>query len=212
MDKKICTKCKIEKNVDNFCKNKTRKDGLSDWCKDCLAEYRNSRKEEIKAYRENNKDKIYASNNRYKKKNREIQKNYQRKYFANNKEKVLESQRKRRKERYETEPLYKLKEQARRLVWLSFHRMQKAKRSHTESVIGCSLETLADYLSKTFYENYGIEYDGTQDVHIDHIIPLSTAKTEEDVYKLCHYTNLQLLYATDNLKKNARLNYKLGGE
>ena len=74
MDKKICTKCKIEKNVDNFCKNKTRKDGLSDWCKDCLAEYRNSRKEEIKAYRENNKDKIYASNNRYKKKNREIQK------------------------------------------------------------------------------------------------------------------------------------------
>ena len=124
----------------------------------------------------------------------------------------MESQRKRRKERYETEPLYKLKEQARRLVWLSFHRMQKAKRSHTESVIGCSLETLADYLSKTFYENYGIEYDGTQDVHIDHIIPLSTAKTEEDVYKLCHYTNLQLLYATDNLKKNARLNYKLGGE
>ena len=52
MDKKICTKCKIEKNVDNFCKNKTRKDGLSDWCKDCLAEYRNSRKEEIKAYEE----------------------------------------------------------------------------------------------------------------------------------------------------------------
>ena len=37
--------------------------------------------------------------------------------------------------------------------------------------------------------------------HIDHIVPLATAQTEEDVIKLCHYTNLQLLTAKDNLEK-----------
>lgn len=33
---KICTKCKIPKSIANFWKNKTNKDGLHLWCKDCL--------------------------------------------------------------------------------------------------------------------------------------------------------------------------------
>ena len=54
-----------------------------------------------------------------------------------------------------------------------------------------------------------MEYNGTQKVHIDHIIPLATAQTEYDVYKLCHYTNLQLLNAEDNLKKRDNINFTL---
>ena len=211
-DKKICTKCRTEKSVDCFCKNKTRKDGLTDWCNDCIAEYRLSRKDAMREYRENNKTQIQETNSKYKKSHREQQRNSQRKYVENNKEKILENQRKRRKERFETEPLYKLKEQARRMIWLSFYRTDKAKREHTEKIIGCTLEQLTEHLVKTFFGNYGVEYDGTQDVHIDHIIPISTAETEEDVYRLCHYSNLQLLYATDNIRKNARLDYVLGGE
>ena len=42
-------------------------------------------------------------------------------------------------------------------------------------------------------------------IHIDHIIPLAKAKTEEDVYTLCHYTNLQPLWAIDNLKKGSKI-------
>ena len=41
--------------------------------------------------------------------------------------------------------------------------------------------------------------------HIDHITPLSSAKTEEEVYRLCHYTNLQPLWAEDNLKKGSKI-------
>mgnify|MGYP002132731409 FL=1 len=47
------------------------------------------------------------------------------------------------------------------------------------------------------WDNYG-------DWHIDHIIPLNSAQTEEDLYKLCHYSNLQPLWALDNLKKGSK--------
>lgn len=41
----------------------------------------------------------------------------------------------------------------------------------------------------------------SEEVQVDHIIPLQTAKTTDEVIKLCHYTNLQLLRKEDNLKK-----------
>ena len=40
--------------------------------------------------------------------------------------------------------------------------------------------------------------------HIDHILPLASAKDDEEVFKLCHYTNLQPLWAEDNLIKGCR--------
>jgi 5-methylcytosine-specific restriction endonuclease McrA len=46
-----------------------------------------------------------------------------------------------------------------------------------------------------------------QPVHIDHIIPLSSAKTEDKVKKLCHYSNLQLLKPKDNLEKQVNSDY-----
>ena len=66
-------------------------------------------------------------------------------------------------------------------------------------------EQLKEHLYKTFFANYGYEYDGKEDVHIDHIVPLATANTEEEVIKLCHYTNLQLLKAKDNLEKGCKM-------
>ena len=50
------------------------------------------------------------------------------------------------------------------------------------------------------WDNYGL-----YGWHIDHIVPLSNAKTEDDFYKLCHYTNLQPLWSLDNLKKSNKI-------
>ena len=45
------------------------------------------------------------------------------------------------------------------------------------------------------WSNYG-------EWHIDHIIPLSSANTKEELSLLCHHKNLQPLWAYDNLSKN----------
>lgn len=55
----------------------------------------------------------------------------------------------------------------------------------------------------TFINRYGREFQNGEAVHIDHIVPLATATTENDVLRLCHYKNLQLLTAEDNLAKGS---------
>ena len=49
------------------------------------------------------------------------------------------------------------------------------------------------------WDNYG-KYGW----HIDHIIPLGTAKTEKDLEKLLHYSNTQPLWAEENLSKSKK--------
>ena len=60
------------------------------------------------------------------------------------------------------------------------------------------------HLSNMFLD--GMSFDNYGEWHIDHIVPLVTAKTEEEVIKLNHYTNLQPLWAKDNLSKGGKYN------
>jgi len=52
---KTCTKCKQEKSRATFSKNKRRKDGLHNWCKQCVSE-------QGKVYRIKNSDRVKALN------------------------------------------------------------------------------------------------------------------------------------------------------
>lgn len=70
--------------------------------------------------------------------------------------------------------------------------------------MGCSFEEFKSYLESKFedwmtFENYGL-YNGELNYgwDIDHIIPISIAKTEDEVLKLNHYTNLQPLCSKIN--------------
>ena len=47
---KKCSKCKIKKNVDEFCKDKSKKDGLNRYCKDCNKEWKINNIEYVTEY------------------------------------------------------------------------------------------------------------------------------------------------------------------
>ena len=61
------------------------------------------------------------------------------------------------------------------------------------------------YLESQFLEGMCWDNYGIYGWHIDHKIPLCSAKNETELLKLFHYTNLQPLWAEDNLKKNGNL-------
>ena len=71
--------------------------------------------------------------------------------------------------------------------------------------MGCSPKELKIYLEGQFTEGMSWDNHKRTGWHIDHIIPLSSAKTEEEVYRLCHYTNLQPLWCNENYKKGKKL-------
>jgi hypothetical protein len=75
----------------------------------------------------------------------------------------------------------------------------------TEKILGCSRLQLIEHLQKQYLPGMNDNNYGKYGWHIDHIIPLSSAKNLKDLIKLCHYTNLQPLWAKDNLKKSNKI-------
>lgn len=201
---KYCKRCGEEKPIEEFSKVSRRKDGLCGYCKSCMnqynAKYRQENKEKIKLgkqrYRENNHDKIMEYSKEYLKRKDVIERRKQ------NTKKYLTK-------RYKKDELFRFKAIIRSEIYSSFKRKQYVKSESTEKIIGCCITELIEHLKQTYYNNYGEEYSSTEDVHIDHIIPLATAKTEDEVKRLCHFTNLQLLKSMDNLHKNDKLDWHL---
>jgi hypothetical protein len=89
-------------------------------------------------------------------------------------------------------------------IWKYLNILKISKKNKTFDIVGCSPEFLKQHLEKQFTKGMSWELLG-QHIHIDHIIPLSSAKTEDELYKLCHYENLQPLWAEDNLKKSNKI-------
>jgi len=105
------------------------------------------------------------------------------------------------KERKKIDVLFKLKVDMRNSV----NRYLKYRSQKTFDIVGCSPQFLKEYLQNQFTKEMSWDNHGLFGWHIDHITPLSSAKTEEELYKLCHYTNLQPLWAGDNLKKGKNI-------
>jgi hypothetical protein len=68
-------------------------------------------------------------------------------------------------------------------------------------LVGLTAEDLKKYIESKFKEGMSWDNYGVYGWHLDHIIPLSSAKNEEGLKSLCHYTNLQQLWVFDNLSK-----------
>jgi len=173
-------------------------------------QYSENNKEKIKEYRENNKEKLketrkqYHENNKQKRKqyceeNKENIKEYQKQYQKNNKEKRSIYY----KNKKQTDPLFKLKYNLRIRMCSAIKNKNYIKSKTTLDMLGCDLYTAKAHLEKQFTK--GMTWANHGEWHIDHIIPCASAKTEEELIKLFHYTNLQPLWAADNMSKSDKI-------
>jgi hypothetical protein len=186
METKVCPKCKVEKERIKFNKCKTRKDGLSPHCKDCKKLYYQKNKEHI----------INNAKNRYQSKLENILK-YSNEYRKNNLIKIRDYKREWKIKRRYNNFLYYIICIMRGVVYSAIKSNTNKTDTKTYQILGCTNLELKSHLEKQFqpwmnWNNRGL-YNSQINYgwDIDHIIPLSSAKTEEDVIKLTHYTNLR---------------------
>jgi hypothetical protein len=203
MEIKICSKCGVEKELKDFNKMSKVKCGVRSYCREC-------QKIDSKKYRLENKEKIKEYNTKWNKENQEYYKKYFEEYYIINYEKEKERKLKWSRDNREYSNNYQKKRKKENILFNiisnmrnSVNRYLKYKSKHTFEIIGCSPQLLKEHLENQFVSGMG--WDNRSEWHIDHIIPLSSAKTEDELYKLCHYTNLQPLWAEENLKKSNKI-------
>ena len=204
---KICTKCKIERNIDEFSKNKLKKYGVNSHCKPCKKLHYNENKkhysEKSKKYYLKNSEKIKKISNNYYYKNTKKINETRKKYLKNNKEKINLYWRKYKKNRRSTDYLFTIKNNIGRSIRQSFKRYGYTKKSKIFEILGCDYETFKKHIELQFID--GMSWNVIDNIHIDHIIPVSSAKNENEMILLNHYLNLQPLWAKENMSKGAKL-------
>jgi hypothetical protein len=208
METKICSKCGDTQDLCFFQKDKSKKDGYRPDCKSCRKQYSDLNYYRFKEKNSNYKKKVRKTNPEkfaerekiYRINNPDKVKLRRKTYYENNKEKQFKYVR----ERIKTDPVFKLVNNMRRRISIFLSLNGITKKNKTFDIVGCTPQFLKEYLEQKFTEGMSWELIG-QHIHIDHITPLSSANTEEEVYKLCHYTNLQPLWAFDNLSKGSKI-------
>lgn len=123
------------------------------------------------------------------------------------KEKLYEYSKQWKKQKLRTDHLYKLKVSTRSLIYNSFRRGKNnlKKNKKTEDILGCTMSDFIAYIESKFAEGMTLDNHGKYGWHLDHIIPISLAKTEEDILRLNHYTNFQPLWWEENLTKGNKI-------
>ncbi len=180
---KRCYKCEKTKPKAEFHKNKSKKNGLQRECKACVKQYKQENFEKTAEY----------------------DKQYKKQYRQENAKEIAEYNKQYERERKKSDPLFKFAGNVRALILGSFKRGKIKgfkKQRKTEALLGCTIEQLKEHLAKQFLP--GMSLDNHGEWHIDHIIPLASASTQQDIERLCHYTNLQPLWAADNIRKGKK--------
>jgi hypothetical protein len=107
------------------------------------------------------------------------------------------------KQRMKDDPVYKLRRTLSSKISQAITGSGYTKRAKAFDVLGVSYKFVRNYLERQFQE--GMSWDNYGEWQIDHIKPMSSAKTEQDVIDLNHYTNLQPLWSKENREKNNKI-------
>ena len=108
-------------------------------------------------------------------------------------------------EKLKIDPIFKLKKTLRKRILQAIK--GKCKVGSAIRDMGCTPEKLKLHLESLFQPGMIWNNHGTYGWHIDHIVPLASfdLTDREQFLKACHYTNLQPLWARDNLSKSDKV-------
>jgi len=221
---KKCRICQQEKPLIDFSPDGSSKDKYRNDCKKCNCDarkkwqrenldkvleknrkWRANNKEHVIKYRETNLEKTREQARvRYKTNENVRLKRIQsaKKYRDNPLNKpIIRATQKKLRDKYSKNPIWKLKYNMRRrlLFVLNGHR----KSDTTKKLVGCSWEYLKEHLQSQFKDGMTWENYGLHGWHVDHIKPCNSFdfSNPEEQSRCFHYTNLQPLWAKDNLSK-----------
>jgi hypothetical protein len=201
---KTCNKCKTPKDLSEFNKDKSRKDGYSYACSKCLSlnskkHYDNNKEDILKEQKGKNNEYF---KNRYKNKSnlqKEEFRNYLKEYQSTEKHKI--KRRIYKKEIYNKRPKNKILNHLRKRI-RDYIKGETNKIKYND-ILGCSSEEYKLYLESKFkpemtWENYGKIWE------IDHIISLSSFDINNwvELKKAFHFTNTQPLFVTTKIAKS----------
>jgi hypothetical protein len=189
---KRCFECKLTKLAECFNKRRTNVSGLDDRCRECDLQRVGKR------FRIQDKAKKAESDKRY---------------YEKNKVKIKKNTYHYRIERMKHDVCFRIVCRVRNRI--SSILRGKTKELSTSDAMGCSIDELRIHLAALFYPNKetGEQMSwnnyGQYGWHVDHIIPLSSfdLTDPEQFKKACHYSNLQPLWAKENLSKGSRYEY-----
>ena len=152
-----------------------------------------------------NREKILQKRIRYRKINREQIKTYMSIYRKKNKKKLQVQHMKYILNRLKTNIEYKIECNLRSRLYQVLKKINKSE--STMKLVGCSIKFFKNYYESKFTKGMSWEKVMNGEIHCDHIIPCASfdlIKPSEQK-KCFHYTNLQPLWAKDNLQKSKKL-------
>jgi hypothetical protein len=107
-----------------------------------------------------------------------------------------------RRDRVSSDPLYAMKCRLRARM----HKLLKSrgmnKDTLTVSAIGCNWSTLVSHIERQFTK--GMSWENRDKWHLDHIVPLGTADTKEELLRRCNYMNIRPMWANENMSKGSK--------
>lgn len=199
-----------EKDLALYHKNKV----LKGYKKLTDEQLRKNKSQQDKKYKEDNKEKYLLKSKEYYQKNKDIIRKKNKEYYQKNKDLHTQTAKKWRernkdrlytkhKHRMQTDLHYRIRSNLSRRFSCAVKRQKTIKNEKTLDILGCTLQEFKIHLESQFKEGMSWVNYGLYGWHIDHIKPC-------DLFNLCdpeqqkqcfHYTNLQPLWAKENLSK-----------
>jgi len=85
---------------------------------------------------------------------------------------------------------------------MSLKKRGYSKKTKTYQILGCSFKDFQNHIESQFKE--GMTWENHGEWHYDHIVPVASATTEEELININHYTNFQPLWAEENIRKGKK--------